>query len=179
MTHMKRLTLTFAAILVSVLAFAQSLEGTWVGKMMMDDNSQGADVVATGTGTYTFAGSTFTERMVVVMDLSAEKEGTTVTMKITITGSNAGTWTRKGDVLTLTPDKKAKPKVDVKVEGIPSFLAGMLTGPIKKELTKSLKEVDEMKIISLTDRQLVIEDILTEKEKKAGAKVERTTLTRK
>ena len=179
MNEMKRLALTIAAILAGVLAFAQSLEGTWTGKMAMDDNSQGADVAAKGTGTYTFAGDTFTEKMLVVIDMSTEKDGKSVTMKVTITGSNSGTWTRKGDVLTLTPDKKSKPVVDVKVEGIPSFLAGMLSGPIKKELNKSLKEVDQMKIISLTDKELVIEDILTEKEKKSGAKVERITLTKK
>ncbi len=179
MNEMKRLILTMAAILASVLAFAQSLEGTWTGKMAMDDDSQGADVAATATGTYTFSGNTFTEKMLVVVDMSAEKDGETVTMVITISGKNNGTWTRKGDVLTLTPDKKSKPVVDMKVEGIPSFLAGMLSAPIKKELNKSLKEVDQMKIISLTDKELVIEDILTEKEKKAGAKVERITLTKK
>ena len=176
---MKRLILTLVAVLAGVPAFAQSLEGTWVGKENLKDNSDGADVSAKATETYTFKGETYTAIMQVVMDLSAEKEGKSVTMKITITGSNTGIWARKGDVLTFTPDKKSKPKVDVKVEGIPSVLASMLTGPIKKEITKALKERDDYKIISLTDKELVLENILTEKEKKSGEKVERTTLLKK
>ena len=173
---MKRLILTLAAVLAGVLAFAQSLEGTWVGKETLKDDSQGADMSAKGTVSYTFRGESYTVKLQVVMDLSAEKEGKKVTMIVTLTGSNNGSWTRKGDVLTFTPDKKSKPKVDVKVEGIPSVLASMLTGPIKKEMTKALKETDSYKIISLTDKELVLEDILTEKEKKSGEKVERTTL---
>ena len=176
---MKRLILTFVAILAGALAFAQSLEGTWVGKENLSDNSDGTDVDAKATETYIIKGDSYTAKLQVVMDLSAEKDGKEVVMKITLTGSNAGTWTRKGDVLTFTPDKKSKPKVDVKVEGIPSVLASMLTGPIKKELNKTLKEPEQFKIISLTDKELVLEDILTEKERKAGEKVERTTLLKK
>lgn len=175
---MKRLILTVVAVLAGVLAFAQSLEGTWVGKENLKDNSDGADVTAKATETFIIKGEAYTSKLQVVMDLSAEKEGKKVTMIITLTGSNTGTWTRKGDVLTFTPDKKSKPKVDVKVEGIPSVLASMFAGPIKKELTKALKETDDYKIISLTDKELVLENILTEKEKKAGETVERTTFTK-
>ena len=176
---MKRFLLTVAAVLASVLAFAQSLEGTWTGKDKMDDSSEGADVSATATVSYTLKGESYSTKMLLVMDLSAEKEGEKVTMKITITGSHAGTWNRQGDILTFTPDKKAKPKIDVKVEGIPSFLASMLVAPAKREVSKALKETERYKVVSLTDKELVLEDILTEKEIKAGEKADRITLTKK
>jgi hypothetical protein len=176
---MKRLILTLTAVLVSVLAFAQSLEGTWTGKENLEDNSNGADVSATATVSYTIKGESYSTKMLVVMDMSAESEGGEVTMKITITGSNAGTWARQGNILTFTPDRKSKPKIDVEVEGIPSVLASMLVGPAKRELAKDLKEPERYRIISLSDKELVLEDILTDKEIKAGEKAERVTLVKK
>ncbi|MBQ3765691.1 MAG: hypothetical protein II874_03010 [Bacteroidales bacterium] len=176
---MKRLILTFATLLAGVLAFAQSLEGTWTGKENLEDNSDGADVSATATVSYTIKGESYSTKMLVVMDMSAEAEGGEVTMKITITGSNAGTWARQGNILTFTPDKRSKPKIDVKVEGIPSVLASMLIAPAKRELSKGLKETERYKIISLTDKELVLEDILTEKEIKAGEKADRITFLKK
>lgn len=176
---MKRLILTFATLLAGVLAFAQSLEGTWTGEENMNDNSDGAEVSASATVSYIIKGETFSTKMTAIMDMSAETEGEEVTMRITITGSNAGTWNRRGDILTFIPDKRSKPKIDVKVEGIPSVLASMLIAPAKRELSKGLKETERYKIISLTDKELVLEDILTEKEIKAGEKVDRITFLKK
>ena len=176
---MKKLLLILAAVLACTLAFAQSLEGTWTGIEKMDDASSDADYDATAITSYTLKGESYTANLRMDVDISAEKEGKSLTMKITVTGSNSGTWTCVGDNLSFTPGKGSKPKIDVKVKGIPSAFASMFVAPIKKELSKALKDPEQYKIISLTDKELVLEDILTAKEIKAGEKAERVTLTKK
>ena len=55
----------------------------------------------------------------------------------------------------------------------------MLVNPLKKELSAELKKAQKYKVVSINETTLVLEDILSDKELKAGTKAERTTLTRK
>ena len=69
-----------------------------------------------------------------------------------------GTWTRKGDQLTLTPDKKAKPQIDVTTENAPEFISTIFSEQLRKEVKSALKESETGTIVSLTDKEMSIKD---------------------
>jgi len=179
---MKRRTLSIVLALLMVLPVcAQSLEGTWSATEDLNekDASSEAEVKATGTTTYIFSADSFKAEMGAVMDMSGKAEsGEAVNVIIKLNGANNGTWSMDGEILTLTPDKKSKPKVTLDFEGMPAILANMLSGPIKKEITKALKEAEQYRVVSLTDSELTLESILSDKQVKEGAKAEITVLKR-
>ena len=61
--------------------------------------------------------------------------------------------------LVLTPDKKAKPKVEVKSDGFPAILKVLLINPLKSDLKKAIKETEYYSVISVSDKQLVLKDM--------------------
>lgn len=51
----------------------------------------------------------------------------------------------------------------------------LLVTPLKSEMTKDLKETDRSRIISVTANEMVLEEILTDKQIRKGEKPERLT----
>ena len=160
-----------------------SLDGTWTASQSFNEKRDTADVSMKisleGSETFIISGSSFTSIEKAIVNIAAAHEGEDMTMGATVTGKISGTVTREGDVLTFTPAKKAKPEITVETENIPGILKAMLITPIKSEMNKSLKETDRARIISLSDNEMVLEEILTEKEIKKGTKPERTTFKKK
>ena len=179
---MKRLLLTLAGLLLASIAFAQSLNGTWVATQAMDQQKDSANVsmkvALEDYITFTIEGLSCTSMEKVILVINASDDKNDLNMGATITVNAPGTLVRDGDILTITPAKKPKPEVKVEVQNIPGIMKALLVNPIKKEIEKSLKEPSKYRIISLTDSEMVLEDILTEKEIKKGDKPEKTTFTR-
>ena len=179
---MKRFLLTITGLLVAAFAIAQNLDGTWMASMSMDEKKDSADVSmkfsvkAYDTITISGQSCTTTEKAVITIDAASNREN--MTMRATITAKVSGTIVRDGDVLTFTPAKKAKPEVTVDVENVPGILKSLLVNPIKNEMVKELKEPDQSRIISLTADEMVLEEILTEKQVKKGEKAEQLTYHR-
>lgn len=190
---MKKIILLITALLLGFAAFAQAgLDGTWYCEQKENEKADSeeatGDISMVLAVTYRFSGSSFSMDMQgrIDMDLNGkDKNGKDMNavFLIQIDGSNSGTMARIGDTITLTPASGQKPKVNVTtdVKGVPGggLLKTMMVGPLKKEITSSLKETESYKIISLTEKELVLEDILTQKEINKGEKVERVTFTRK
>lgn len=176
---MKRILLTLAGLLMAALTFAQSLDGTWTATMSMDEKKDTADVSmtmsVTGYDTMVISGSSCTTIEKAVVTISAIKDGQQVKMGATVTGKASGTIDREGDVLVFTPAKKPKPEVSVETENLPGILKALLINPLKSEMAKDMKEPDRSRIISLSAQEMVLEEILTEKEIRKGKKPERMT----
>ena len=168
--------------MLSVLtAYAQtSIDGTWsyTQKELEKDDKQGAEAEITMVLTYVFSGNSYNVKIHCVMDLGFEQG----VLSVNADGTHSGTLVRNGDVLTLTPDKRKKPQVDVttSADNVPGggLIKTLVVGPFKREITNGLKEEEKLRIISITQNQLVMEDILTEKEIRGGEKAERVTFTR-
>lgn len=176
---MKRFLLTLAGLFVAVLSFAQSMDGTWIATISFDEKQDTADVnltmSLTGYDTLVISGSSCTTSQKAILTLAATKEAETVQMGATITGKISGTIAREGDILVFTPSKKAKPEVTVETENLPGLIKALLVNPLKKEMTKDLKDPDRSRIISVTAQEMVLEEILTEKEISKGVKPQRIT----
>lgn len=173
---MKRILLVFiAALAVCSASFAQSsILGTWVLDISesgsQDDEKASVDMSIDATDIITLsASSSFTKNMTMTMALNAEgKEdaaGEKVNMTLTVKGSISGTWTYQDGILTLTPDKKAKPVIEVESDGLPGVAKAMLSPMIKKEVKAGLTEVDRSEVISITDTELTLKDIPDPKSK--------------
>ena len=179
---MKRFLLTLAGLLVAAVAFAQSLNGTWTANRAIDEQKDSANVSMKVTLedyiAFTIEGLSCTSMEKVIMVIKASDDKNSLDMGATITVNAPGTIVRDGDILTVTPAKKPKPEVKVEVQNIPGVLKALLVNPIKKEVEQSLKEPSTYKIISLTANEMVLEDVLTEKEIKKGEKPETITFTR-
>lgn len=190
---MKRLVIVLAILLATVCASAQnSLDGTWI--YIKQDNQPIREEQASGSADmkvsakYEFAAERFTTafKVVVNMDFTAQDENgekADAVFNIEVVASVAGTLSRDGSTLTLTPEAKKKPSIEVntKIEGVPggNLIKGMIVNPIKKELSAELKKEQKYKVVSLSETTLVLEDILSEKELKSGQKAQTMTLNRR
>lgn len=169
-------------MLSAMTTFAQtSLDGTWSftqSEKEKDDDFE-AEITITMDATYVFSGNTFNVDVHCVFDMHFDDGGI---FTINVVGSHLGTYTKDNDVLTLVPDKRKKPQVDVStsVDNVVGggFLKALLVGPFKKEISNEMKEVAKYRVLSISKNELVLEDILTEKEIKAGEKAEIVTFTR-
>ena len=180
---MKRFLLTLSGLLVAALTFAQSLDGIWTAMETEEEKRDTAGVSMTismtGYDTMEISGSSCLSRKKAVVTITATKDGEKVKMGATITGKASGTVTREGDVLVYTPAKKPKPEVNVESNNLPGVMKLLLVTPLKAEFTKALKEPDRSRIVSVTANELVLEEILTEKEIRKGQKPERITYKKK
>ena len=95
----------------------------------------------------------------------------------------SGALSRSGDVITLTPDSKKKPSVDIdaRVDGVPGggMIKNMIVSPLKKELVSELKKTESYTIVSVTESSLTLRDIPTKKEQAKGELPETVTFTRR
>ena len=178
--EMKRFLLTLAGLLMAALTFAQSLDGVWTATETLDEKKDTAGVSmtmsVTGYDTMEISGSSCTSKEKAVVTIIAAKDGEKVKMGATVSGQVSGTIAREGDVLVFTPAKKPKPEVTVQTtDNLPGLLKVLLVTPLKAEMAKDLKEPDRIRIISVTASEMVVEEILTEKEIRKGKKPERIT----
>ena len=164
-----------------VTTFAQtSLDGTWSVKQTEKevDEKQGAESTITMIATYVFSGNSYNVNVNCVVDISFDKG----VLNVAAVGSHSGAIERNGNELTLVPDKRKKPLVEVttSADNVPGggIIKSLVVGPFKREITNGLKEVENYRIVSITRNELVLEDVLTDKEIKEGTKAETITLTR-
>jgi hypothetical protein len=99
-------------------------------------------------------------------------------MKVTVKGSIKGTWTYVDGILSMVPDKKAKPNIEVESEGLPGIAKTLLVAPLKKEIKDALLEPEKEHVVSLTETEMVLREIPDPK-KKDTAPVEDVTYKRK
>ena len=153
-------------------AFAQTpLVGTWIAQdsESQSDNTEGVDtdLDMTAIDTITLnADNTYTDALQMDVTIDGSKEGKSVTLTLQVLGSMNGTWTYKDNILTLTPDKKAKPKVTVKNDNFPALLRMMLVKPLTKETQNALKEVSSYQVLSVTANELTLKDYVDPSSKK-------------
>lgn len=181
-----------AALLAGLALFAQnSLDGTWLYRDTESENLRESefqgDIVTEMTMRLRIAADAYTMSLGANMSMDykgKDKNGKVVdaVFKVMVNGSNTGTLTRSADLLTLTPPKGSKPQVEVDADaqGIPggSLMKSMISGPMKKEVGARLKETLRFRILSATETELTLEEILTDKEIKKGEKPERMVLVR-
>ena len=189
---MKRLVLFFMAAILSLASQAQpNIEGKWklteTEKQKIGEKDEGGIADIKTTLTYTFAGGRFECTIEAVTDMSfAVKDdqaaNSDIVVLLDITASSGGSYTLESDLLTLVPDKKKKPKVDVdaNITGIAggSMIKNMLAAPLKKALVAKLKEVQQYKVLSVTDKSLTLLKVVSGKDNTEKAKVEPITLTK-
>lgn len=162
---MKRLIAAFAAVLVCLSALAQApIVGSWTSTDKESESASedgvDADIKMEGIDNLRFAADgTYFHEMIAIVTIEGSKDGKTMTMGMTLTASCTGSWDNAAGQLVLTPDKKAKPKVEVKSDGFPAILKVLLINPLKSELKKAIKETEYYKIISVSDKQLVLKDM--------------------
>lgn len=191
---MKRMILMLAILLAGALqSLAQNtLDGTWTYNKTdnRDFNEKGAvgksDLKMSAK--YVFDGDCFASwvKAVFNMDFTAHNEQgelSDAVFYIEVIASTTGTLSLDGSALTLAPDAKKKPQIEVKtkIEGVPggNMVKGMVVNPLKKQLSAELKKVQNYKVVSISETTLVLEDILSDKDIKAGKQPERVTLTRR
>lgn len=179
---MKRLVL-ISILMLPLVSFAQAgLDGTWNNTTSETEKNekQKAESEITMSADYTFKGDTYSIVMHCLVNFtSLEKEAS---LNIKVTGSHSGTLKREGDRLTLIPDKKKKPEVEVtsSADGLKggNLVKTLLSGPLKREVSNAMKIPESYRIVSLTDTELVLEDILDPIETKRGETPEIETFTR-
>lgn len=193
---MKRLILIAAGLLIGLAVSAQtSLNGTWIHEDAKDvtETPEGGEggkmrMQYDAVVTFRFNGAGYSMRMTLSMDMDLsgnDKKGKPVNAVFSVkaTGDVDGTMVRKGDRLTLTPDKGTKPRIEVEVDAkdVPGggLMKSMLTGPMKKELASDLKKVQEYRIVSLTASELTLEEVLSDKDLKKGEEPETMVFRRK
>ena len=161
---MKRILLTITAALLCLAAYAQApITGTWVHKDAdsCSNSKDGveADMAMDFTNTITLKDDhTYLQSAEATVSVEGRSEDKTVELSMEINGSIDGTWTLADGILTLTPPKKAKPKVEVKSENFPALLRMMLVKPITKEVQNALKAEEKFQVISVTDKELTVKD---------------------
>ena len=179
-------------MLAGAVLFAQpKIDGTWYFEQVESGstNKEGAtgDVTMNMTMVFVFSGSSYNISVDLDADMTVsgkDKEGNQVdaVMKITAKGSNNGALTQSGDLFTMTPGKdKVKVEVDADVNGLPGggLFKTMMTPLLKKEVSAILKEESTFKVLSVTDTELTIQDVLTEKEIAKGEVPETMVLKKK
>lgn len=185
---MKRIITALAILLVSIGGFAQDssdLAGTWTANISEKEaeSNDDADVEMglEATDNLTFTGNNYSEKTVFVMTIAgtSKKTSENVNMKLTVTGAIKGSWTLDGNVLTLTPDKKSKPVIDVQTSELPGMLKTLLVGPIKKELKSAIMEVSRYEVLSASATELVVKEIPDPKDKKASTEEPETVTYKK
>ena len=188
---MKKLLILAVGLLIGWTVSAQpGLNGTWYyeetkSKSMEDAEGGGTVTMAV---TYQFADDTFSMTMAarLKMDLKSKDANgapTDAAFLIAFSGSVDGTLVRQGSLLTLTPAKGKTPQVDVDfdAQGVPGggLMKSMVAGPVKKQLNAELKEVRRYRILSLSETELTLEEVLAEKEIKKGEKPEKMVFKHK
>ena len=187
---MKRIFLLMAGILAAgVMAFAQSIDGTWVLTRNLDDDPEMAgQAEAVVSVTMTLGGGRFTEALhmetklteAALKAMTGGQEG--AVFEITADASFGGASSREGDILTLTPDKK-KPQVNIKtnIKGIPmgDTIANAMKPSVQKNMEDEMDDTIRYQIISVTATELTLSDVLSDKDKKRGEKAETFVFKRK
>lgn len=189
---MERLVLFCVAALMSLTSPAQSgIDGKWFltenEKQTIGDKGEAGVADIKTTLAYTFAGDRYECTIKSVTDMSMAIESgqdnqSDVVIHLVLTASCAGSCILEGDLLTLTPDKKKKPEVEVDatITGIAGggMLKNMLAAPLKKALVAELKQVRHYRVLSVGGNSLTLQKIVPGKENPEGTKVETITLTK-
>ena len=187
---MKRLFFLLAAMLACFAAYAQSnIDGKWfldqTEKETMSEGDVDGQSDIKASMLYDFKGERYdaTMKAIVTMDVSSKEKDAKATIYVEVTASMSGALLRDGDVITLVPDSKKKPTVDVdaKVDGVPGggMIKNMIVSPLKKELTSELKKKESYTIVSVTESSLTLRDIPTKKEQAKGELPDTVTFKRR
>ena len=181
----KTLFALFLALLFSSAAFGQaSILGTWRTEFSESESGQEEDVSAEFSvkafDEFTLSGNTYSRNFSMVMNISGEstKDTQRLDMKVTVKGSIKGTWTYVDGILSMVPDQKAKPNIEVESEGLPGIAKTLLVAPLKKEIKDALLEPEKEHVVSLTETEMVLREIPDPK-KKDTEPVEDVTYKRK
>ena len=171
---MKKLLIIMTVALMSMTSFAQnSIVGTWYAEDAHEGSSSeegvNVDMSVTAYDEISFSTSTFQRKFSSVMLMDAVKDGKKVPLSLTVKGSMKGTWSLSDGILTITPDKKAKPDLDVETEGFPGVVKAMLVGMMKKEVKDALVSEERYEVLSLSDTELKIKNIPDPKSKNQEA----------
>ena len=171
---MKKLFVLITVALMSLTSVAQnSIIGTWYAEESEKDStsSEGVnvDMSMNATDEISFSSSTFQRKFACAILMDAEKDGKRVPLSLTVKGSMKGTWSLADGILTITPDKKAKPELDVESEGFPGVVKAMVVGMLKKEVKNALVGEEKYEVVSLSATELKIKNIPDPKSKNQEA----------
>lgn len=187
---MKRVIFLLAAMLAFFAAYAQrDIDGTWFldksEKQTVSEGSVDGHTDMKASVQYVFDRDRYnaTMKAIVTMDVSSKEKDAQANIYVEVTASMSGALSRSGDVITLTPDSKKKPSVDIdaRVDGVPGggMIKNMIVSPLKKELVSELKKTESYTIVSVTESSLTLRDIPTKKEQAKGELPETVTFTRR
>lgn len=187
---MKRFIFLLAAMLACLAAYAQSdIDGTWFldksENQAVSEGSVDGQTDIKASLQYVFDRDRYiaTMKAVVTMDLSSKEDDTKANIYVDMTASMTGTLTRSGNVITLVPDPKKKPAVDIdtKINGVPGggVIKNMIVSPLKKELVSALRKKESYTIVSVTESSLTLRDIPSKKEQAKGESPETVTFRRR
>ena len=181
---MKRILLTaslcLAALLFAIGAKAQEapLTGTWrthfTGNEEDEEEGHNYKMKLRANETLTLGEGTFLRKMNIKVFINAvgkKGEGVTETT-LNVKGAIHGTWTRSGSRLTLTPSRDVS--VDIESESFKGILKPLVLAIVKREFKSEMRQTDKKVILSLTDKELVVKDVVPRKRKNG----ETTTYTR-
>lgn len=186
---MKRILLTLAGILIAgVMAFAQSIEGTWhFSKDLSDDPELAGQAIAKFAVTLNLGGTRFTEALhmetklteAALQQMTGGKSG--AAFEILADASFGGDFSQEGDIITMTPDKK-KPQINIKtnIQNIPmgEMLANAMTPSVQKSMQEEMDDSMKYQVISVTATELTLKNLPSDKQVKRGEKSETIVFTR-
>lgn len=187
---MNRFIFLLAAMLACFASYAQStIDGTWFldksEKQTVSEGTVDGQTDMKASVQYVFDRDRYiaTMKAIVNMDVSSREDDTKANIYVEVTASMTGNLSRSGDVITLVPDSKKKPSVDIdaKVDGVPGggMIKNMIVSPLKKELTSELKKKEAYTIVSVTESSLTLRDIPSKKEQAKGELPETVTFSRR
>lgn len=139
------------------LAAQHRLEGVWAMCVEETENTGEVSLVMAGTDSLVIRpdGTCLLQSAATVLITLVDRE--VEPMTVWINASAPGRWVCSDERLTIRPDKK-KASVTVSDNGVPGIVRMLLVAPLKKELSREIKRDGTLRILSLTETELVIVD---------------------
>ena len=163
--------------------------GTWTGNWNETDirRYQGvdafSDIDATISMNYKENGYGQTIKLTMTMKLTREDGEVEGYLKVTVNSSHYGDWNVENDVLSIAPEKKKRPKLEVETESqdFPGggLVRSIVVGIVKKNVLRHITLPSSYKILSMTDNQMILKDLVTQRKPNKGKRPESVTYNRK
>ena len=190
--EMRRIIAAIIYFFLSVLAAMAGdsfFHGTWVGIRNETDvrNYDGVDAFSDVSSSITmnFSEDGYTQTVNVVLTMKLNRKGGDVegSLKVVAKSTHLGTWDSNEGVLSLSPEKKKKPKVVIETESkdFPGggLVRSIVASVVKKDILRHITFPSSYKILSQTDNQMTLKDLVVAKRNPRGNKPDRVTFNRK
>ena len=103
-------------------------------------------------------------------------------MKVTVKSKHYGAWNVEDCVLSIVPERKKRPKMDIETESqdFPGggLVQSIVVGIVKKNVLRNITLPTSYTILSMTDNQMVLKDLVTQRKANKGKRPSSMTYDR-